>query len=550
VSVKRAALAAASRVSAVAAAVAAAVGRALSAKRAALAVAVVLTLLGALCVAVRNEFGHKALMAPGDSFWQLSYTVGFHARMREAEVKVLLPLDTRHVRVHGHKTEGANLIVNPALVKQGDTRYISVKASRTGVYHLTTQILIHLSQRPGWRENLPEANLNSKARSRALGDERGIEVSDPVVEQTLSRLRDGQGSKEELVERLFRYCSREIGLGGNADPQEAAEVLSKGVASPLGCARALVALCRAAKVPARLVTGFDIRRGDDVHPHTWVEVLLDGAWESYDPADGYSRELPTSFVPVLRDGLDIVHSRQAGELTAKYAITPTAPPAGVVDLEGQHLLDILDLNRLPLQIHHVLMVILLLPLGGLVTAVVRTIIGLRTFGTFTPTLLALAFVFNDWRMGVLVLLAVIVLGFSSRAFLDRLKLLLVPRLGIILTLVVLCMVFSVSALDYFGRTPGAQTVLLPMVILTMLVERFYVTSEEDSLAFAAQLLVGTLALAFVVYKLLNWETVGRTLFIYPELHLFTVAALILVGRYTGYRLTELWRFRDLAGPKP
>ncbi len=43
---------------------------------------------------------------------------------------------------------------------------------------------------------------------------------------------------------------------------------------------------------------------------------------------------------------------------------------------------------------------------------------------------------------------------------------------------------------------------------------------------------------------------GRTLLFYPELHLFTVAALILVGRYTGYRLTELWRFRDLTGPKP
>jgi hypothetical protein len=147
-------------------------------------------------------------------------------------------------------------------------------------------------------------------------------------------------------------------------------------------------------------------------------------------------------------------------------------------------------------------------------------------------------------------LAVIVLGFSSRAFLDRLKLLLVPRLGIILTLVVLCMVLSISVLDYFELTPGAQAVLLPMVILTMLVERFYVTTEEDNLVFAVQLLIGTLALAFVVYALLGWETVGRTLLCYPELHLFTVAALILVGRYTGYRLTELWRFRDLTGPKP
>ena len=47
-----------------------------------------------------------------------------------------------------------------------------------------------------------------------------------------------------------------------------------------------------------------------------------------------------------------------------------------------------------------LKVILLLPLGALVTAIVRTIIGTRTFGTFTPTLLALAFVYNDWRTGV------------------------------------------------------------------------------------------------------------------------------------------------------
>ena len=31
---------------------------------------------------------------------------------------------------------------------------------------------------------------------------------------------------------------------------------------------------------------------------------------------------------------------------------------------------------------------------------------------------------------------------------------------------------------------------------------------------------------------------------FPELHFFTIALLILLGRYTGYRLTELWRFRE------
>ena len=75
------------------------------------------------------------------------------------------------------------------------------------------------------------------------------------------------------------------------------------------------------------------------------------------------------------------------------------PPSGAFDLQSHHPLDIFDLRRLPIELHEVLKVILLLPLGALVTAIVRTIVGLRTFGTFTPTLLALSFVYNDWLTG-------------------------------------------------------------------------------------------------------------------------------------------------------
>jgi hypothetical protein len=87
-----------------------------------------------------------------------------------------------------------------------------------------------------------------------------------------------------------------------------------------------------------------------------------------------------------------------------------------------------------------------------------------------------------------------------------------------------------------------------MVILTMTIERFYVSSEEDSLRFALRLMAGTVALGFCCYLILRWEDVGQVLLAHPEVHLFTIAALILLGRYTGYRLTELWRFRDLAKP--
>jgi hypothetical protein len=163
-------------------------------------------------------------------------------------------------------------------------------------------------------------------------------------------------------------------------------------------------------------------------------------------------------------------------------------------------------------------------------------------------LVALSFVYSDWRTGLLVFTWVVGLGLFTRSLLDRLKLLMVPRLSLMLTLVATCIVFSVSLLDYVGWTPSGQAVLLPMVILTSTIERFYVTGEEDGLRYALQLLASTMVLGFLCYLVLRWEAVGQWLLIYPEVHFFTVALLVLLGRYTGYRLTELWRFRDFVAP--
>jgi hypothetical protein len=310
----------------------------------------------------------------------------------------------------------------------------------------------------------------------------------------------------------------------------------------------MVALCRASQIPARLVTGFEIETGAGVRPDVWVEVLLNNRWEPYDPENNFAGELPAGVVPVRCGELDIVRGSGVADLRASFSMARLAPAPRGLGAEDRSLVDILDLTRLPLEMHEVMALVLLLPLGALVTSFFRTIIGIRTFGTFTPTLLALAFVYADWRGGLVIFAAVLLMGLASRRLLEWLKLLLIPRLSIVLTLVVLVMVFGVSLLHYFFAVPSAQAVLLPMVIMTMTVERFYVTTEEDGVRFAVLLLAGTLLVAFCCYLTLRWETVGRWLMVYPEAHLFTIAVLMLMGRYTGYRLTELWRFRDLTGP--
>jgi hypothetical protein len=245
---------------------------------------------------------------------------------------------------------------------------------------------------------------------------------------------------------------------------------------------------------------------------------------------------------VLHEGIDPVRVTNSTDVSRTYSID-NAPPA------ARTVMSILDLHNLPDKLKEPIKVVLILPIGALFTSFVRTIIGIRTFGTFSPTLLALAFVYNDFKTGLCIFAVVVATGFISRGVLDRLKLLLVPRLSIILTLVVMLMVLGISVMNYFKElAPGGETVLLPMVILTNLVERFYVTSEEDNFLYAVRLMVTTLLMALAIYLLLNWQELGKVLFDNPELHFFTVAILVVMGRYTGYRLTELVRFRDLVQP--
>jgi hypothetical protein len=501
-----------------------------------------LVLAGAACVSLRATSRYDALVGRGDSIWRLTYAVDFHAQKAGSRLRMAFPFDTQHSRVFRQEFVHPALEVDRFRTNRAETREVVAVAPRRGDFHAEARFDLHISPRASWRSGETGPALSPKTVASYLRDEPSIQVSSPMVAGALERLKSGATTRMAMVDRLFEFCLMEIEPAGDEGPADAAGALEHGAASPLGRARAMVALCRAAKVPARLVTGFQIEESDPAVPHVWVEVLANGHWEPYDPENGFARQLPANVLPVRRDGVSIVRGSGVTGLESSFTISRLPPPPGV---SSQHrFADVFDLTRLPLEMHEVVSVILLMPLGALLTAIFRNVIGVRTFGTFTPTLLALSFVYADWRSGLLMFVALLGIGLASRTLLERLKLLLIPRLSIVLTLVVLGTVFGLSLMEYLDLTPSAQAVLLPMVILTMTIERFYVAAEEDGPRFAVQLLAATVGLAFLCYLVLRWEDVGRLLLVYPEIHFFTIAALILLGRYAGYRLVELWRFRD------
>ncbi len=492
----------------------------------------------------------------GDSDYRLTYTAEFHARkpdgrviMPDVRLLAAFPETTRFCRVLEQEIDAPEMeLVRNRVHTAANRKDIVLRTIKAGQLKCTISFRIQLNRKGDWRHNTLDLPLTPKDRTTYLADSKGMTATDTKAQEMVNRLRDNHPKPQELVDLIFRECIREIEPVGELGPDTGNDALYNQKGSPLGRARAFATLCRAAKIPARLVTGFEIKKGNNIRPRTWVEVYVTDPqkpsverWVPYDPENGSLHELDYNIVPARRDSIELIRATNSTDLVTSYSIEGIPPTTRTI-------LGILDLRRLPGKLHEPIKVVLILPIGALFTALIRTIIGIRTFGLFTPTLLALAFVYNDWQSGLCIFFVVITTGFVSRTLLDRLKLLLVPRLGIILTMVVMLMVLGISVMNYFAWALAGQTVLLPMVILTNLVERFYVTSEEDSLFQAVRLLVTTVLTAMAIYLLLSSPSLGNLLLYYPELHFFTVAALILIGRYTGYRLTELIRFRDLVHP--
>jgi hypothetical protein len=194
--------------------------------------------------------------------------------------------------------------------------------------------------------------------------------------------------------------------------------------------------------------------------------------------------------------------------------------------------------------------LLLLPVAALVCCVARNLIGLHTFGTFAPALLGLSFREVDSPVGAFVLVTVLSMAWVFRRGLARLNLLQVPRSAVMLSIVVALLVAFVLYSHARGRSVAGALPFLPLVIVTGLVERFWTTEEEDGTAAALRTMTATLLTSAAVFLVVRAETVRLIVVDYPETLGLVIAGQLALGRYTGYRLTELFRFRDLAERKP
>ncbi len=234
-------------------------------------------------------------------------------------------------------------------------------------------------------------------------------------------------------------------------------------------------------------------------------------------------------------------------LTISAASVPALRNALAVDkTKGGNLLAY-SLFSLPLSTQQVYRIILTVPIGVFLLTVLRNVIGLRTFGTFMPVLIAIAFRETHVLWGVFLFSIVVSIGLLARLYLENLRLLVVPRLASVLIVVVLTMAGISIVSNQLGLQRGLSVALFPMVIMTMTVERMSVTWDERGPAQMLQLGISSLAVAALAHLIMVNAYVEHLCLVFPELLLVVLAGTLLLGRYSGYRLLDLLRFKALGG---
>jgi hypothetical protein len=189
--------------------------------------------------------------------------------------------------------------------------------------------------------------------------------------------------------------------------------------------------------------------------------------------------------------------------------------------------------------------LLMFPIIATMIAFLRQVVGIKAFGIYTPSIITFAFFATGIKYGVVLFASVIIVGMIIRILLKRFRILYLPRVAITLSIVALIILLMLVVGGSLQRTGLAAVSIFPLLIIITLVEKFIATQIEKGNKTAFYLALETLAISIVGYYLLKWGLLVKVIIAYPWIILLTIPINIALGKWTGLRISEYFRFKEV-----
>ncbi len=220
-----------------------------------------------------------------------------------------------------------------------------------------------------------------------------------------------------------------------------------------------------------------------------------------------------------------------------------------------YFVNILISNGIP---DNTIALLLLLPIIATVVAFMKQFVGITTFGIYTPSIITLSFLIIGMGAGILTLAVSISIGAALRPALKKVRMLFIPKMAIVITVVSLMLLLVLISSIYLGffNADFLSIAIFPMLILATLVEKFVAAKTEKGLSSATVLMLGTVFVAVIAYFIaggainigfttIKLNLIKNIILTYPELVLLMIVINVILGKWSGLRVLERIRFREV-----
>jgi hypothetical protein len=251
---------------------------------------------------------------PTTTYWTVTVTMAVEPFPDAASVRMLVPMSDGRQAILGRTARPSafrfredasppNLWVSweaPSVKPQNGTIAYTYTARTTDLWIDVPRLAL--------AENPPPPDAESLRPSETM------QSDDPTLVRRAASLTRDATRVDEIVWSLYQYAASFLRSESADAPDDARSVLAAERGSPSGRARLLVALLRAAGIPARLVGG--LRLEDAARKRatlSWVEAWLGGRWVPFDPSNGHYATLPANYLALYYGDLPLIeHTAKLG----------------------------------------------------------------------------------------------------------------------------------------------------------------------------------------------------------------------------------------------
>lgn len=189
--------------------------------------------------------------------------------------------------------------------------------------------------------------------------------------------------------------------------------------------------------------------------------------------------------------------------------------------------------------------ILLTPFLAFIVSFTRVVLGLPTLDMLVPIALSFALVAVGITLGLLVLAAIVFASYVAKKSLSSMRIMFYPKRS-------LSMVFlsiSVFAALTLGVVLDFERILsvsiFPILVLMLLGDMIVSVQLHKSYSETFVITGTTIVIGLIGYLAATSDVIQSVIILYPETVLLVIPANILVGRYFGLRLLEVFRFNKI-----